>query len=210
MKNPLQMDNLNKFSLSEENIIAKFENSQNDLLLDKTSHQTSIKQKDMNIDKTNVSHESSFHHTHDKNQDTAVEDDTLTHKYPLKNLLHKIMSLENEKKKLLKFLENKNNTELEYKKALQTQAAVAKSENKKSEFYENEWLHMKSIEYSCMNNKKEQFRKTLELLYKDPKICEKLGNLTESQKLCITNVLKDQNKLVKELNTTSKKYQEAV
>ncbi|CAA9986701.1 conserved Plasmodium protein, unknown function [Plasmodium knowlesi strain H] len=130
--------------------------------------------------------------------------------YPIEILLRKIKNLENEKKYLLKSLENKQNVELEYRKALETQAAFVSAENKKSQFYENEWLHMKSQEHSFMTSGKSPMRKTLELFYEDDGLYKKLGRLTSTQEIFIANLIEDHKNLALERNSISRKYQEAV
>ncbi|GAB64953.1 hypothetical protein PCYB_041550 [Plasmodium cynomolgi strain B] len=130
--------------------------------------------------------------------------------YPVESLLRKIRNLENEKKYLLKSLENKKNVELEYRKALETQAAFVSAENKKSQFYENEWLHMKSQEHSFMTSGRAPLRQTLELFYEDDDLYKKLGSLTSTQEIFIANLIEDHKDLARERNSISRKYQEAV
>ncbi|KNG78344.1 hypothetical protein PFMG_04576 [Plasmodium falciparum IGH-CR14] len=156
-----------------------------------------------------------------------IDRDTITKEISIERLLHKIRNLENEKKFLLRFLENKKNIELEYKKALETQAAYVNSENKKSQFYENEWLNMKSLEYSLINSGKEPLRQSLEMLYDDSNInvlqkkkknsneyhnmyIYKLGGLTRNQEMFIIKLIEDHKNLNKERSIISKKYNEAV
>ncbi|EDL43172.1 hypothetical protein PVIIG_03505 [Plasmodium vivax India VII] len=130
--------------------------------------------------------------------------------YPIESLLRKIRNLENEKKFLLKSLENKKNVELEYRKALETQAAFISAENKKSRFYENEWLNMKSQEHSFMTSGRAPLRQTLELFYEDDGLYKKLGRLTSTQETFIANLIEDHTNLARERNSLSRKYQEAV
>ncbi|KJP85288.1 hypothetical protein AK88_05070 [Plasmodium fragile] len=137
-------------------------------------------------------------------------DDPLNTDYPVESLLRKIRNLENEKKYLLKSLENKKNVELEYRKALETQAAFVSAENKKSHFYENEWLHMKSKEHSFMTSGRAPLRQTLELFYEDDDLYKKLGSLTSTQQIFVANLIEDHKNLARERNSISKKYQEAV
>ncbi|EUD66765.1 hypothetical protein C922_02750 [Plasmodium inui San Antonio 1] len=137
-------------------------------------------------------------------------DDPRRTDYPVESLLRKIRNLENEKKYLLKSLENKKNVELEYRKALETQAAFVSAENRKSQFYENEWLHMKSQEHSFMTSGKAPLRQTLELFYEDDDLYKKLGSLTRTQEIFIATLIEDHQNLARERNSISKKYQEAV
>ncbi|ANQ06340.1 Uncharacterized protein PCOAH_00009340 [Plasmodium coatneyi] len=137
-------------------------------------------------------------------------DDARGMDYPIESLLRKIRNLENEKKYLLKSLENKQNVELEYRKALETQAAFVSAENKKSQFYENEWLHMKSKEHSFMTSGRSPLRQTLELFYEDDDLYKKLGRLTSTQETFIANLIEDHKNLAQERNSISRKYQEAV
>ncbi|GAW79462.1 hypothetical protein, conserved [Plasmodium gonderi] len=219
---------LNEFHSSEEQIIEKFTHNQNGVKQDDMLRK-GVQKRNGALNKHSFSRpteevikNSMAVRTRAEGEDFSKKDhhvksncdyfgaDPHTTDYSIESLLHKIRNLENEKSYLLKFLENKKNVELEYKKALETQAAFVNSENKKSQFYENEWLHMKSLEYSFINSGKEPLRHALELFYGDSNLYEKLGNLTSTQEIFIANLVEDHKNLIQERNTISRKYQEAV
>ncbi|SCM05314.1 conserved Plasmodium protein, unknown function [Plasmodium chabaudi adami] len=205
-----KFNNINDFRVSEENIIETFTNNGNNIFLNKSRYTelptgeekgADIKFSDCDI----------FSSINNKNKNFYLGGNDILHEDSfVKKLLQKIQILENEKKCLLKFLENKKNIELDYKKALETQAVFMNSENKKSQFYENEWLEMKSIGYAYLNSGKEPLRQTLKQFYDDPNIYEKLGNLNATQEMLIANLIEDHKNLIEERKIVSKKYYEAV
>ncbi|CRG94350.1 conserved Plasmodium protein, unknown function [Plasmodium gallinaceum] len=212
MIDSFQINDLNKFrfSLSEEKIIENFTGNKNNEFLNDSSIPHILKETKNNIpNNLNDEYISFQDNLKDKYNDHGENDNRIKN-YSIEILLHKIRNLENEKQYLLKFLEDKKNKELEYLKALETQAALVNSENKKSEYYENEWLNMKSLEYSLVNSGKASLRQTLELFYEEPNLYEKLGSLTKIQEIFITNLIEDHKNLIKERSTISKKYHEAV
>lgn len=140
---------------------------------------------------------------HERKEDNMVN-------YSKEHLLNKIRNLENEKKYLLKFLEDKKNQEVKYKQALEIQVAKMNSENKKYEFYEQEWLKFRSLEYYLLNTGKAPLRHLLEKHYNDDTIYEKFGNLTRTQESLVVNLIEDHKKLLKEKKNISKKYHDAV
>ncbi|CRG98703.1 conserved Plasmodium protein, unknown function [Plasmodium relictum] len=197
-----------RFSLSEERIIENFTSNKNDNFLNSISH---LPEDTKNSIPNHLNGEdiSLRDNIKDKNNNIEKKDNNIKN-YSIEDLLYKVRNLENEKKYLLKFLEDKKNKELEYMKALETQAAIVNSENKKSKYYENEWLNMKSLEYSLINSGKAPLRQTLELFYEEPNLNEKLGSLTRTQEIFIANLIEDHKNLIKERSTISKKYHEAV
>lgn len=125
-------------------------------------------------------------------------------------LLNKIRNLENEKKQLLQFLEDKKNQEIQYKQVLETQKAIMNSENKKCEFYEKEWLRMRSLEYCLLNSGETPLRDLLEKHYKNGDIYKQIGTLTKTQEKFVVNLIEDHKKLIQEKNIVTKKYHDAV
>ncbi|CDO62374.1 conserved Plasmodium protein, unknown function [Plasmodium reichenowi] len=212
MIDSFQIRDFNKFPFSsnEQKIISHFTNEHNDKFNDNLSQLQIPQELKKNIITNNLHDEKVILTDNNmKEKCNHIERDTITKEISIERLLHKIRNLENEKKFLLRFLENKKNIELEYKKALETQAAYVNSENKKSQFYENEWLNMKSLEYSLINSGKEPLRQSLEMLYDDSNI-NKLGGLTRNQEMFIIKLIEDHKNLNKERSIISKKYNEAV
>ncbi|EUT93167.1 hypothetical protein PFAG_00295 [Plasmodium falciparum Santa Lucia] len=202
MINTFQIRDFNKFPFSsnEQKIISHFTNEHNDKFNDNLSQLQIPQELKKNIITNNLHDEKVILTDNNmKEKCNHIDRDTITKEISIERLLHKIRNLENEKKFLLRFLENKKNIELEYKKALETQAAYVNSENKKSQFYENEWLNMKSLEYSLINN--EQY--IYIYIYK-------LGGLTRNQEMFIIKLIEDHKNLNKERSIISKKYNEAV
>lgn len=203
------------FSLSEENIIKQFTMDKNDNLsheyLMKQFYETDNKKEENKNAKNEFINYNIHHQDNEQSENSEYEgrkSNLLNHSE--KHLLNKIRNLENEKRYLLQFLEDKKNQEIEYKQALETQVAIMNSENKKSEFYEKEWLKMRSLEYYLINSGKAPLRHILEKHYKDNNIYEKIGSLTNTQKMFVASVIEDHKKLIKEKNTITKKYHDAV
>ncbi|SBT70552.1 conserved Plasmodium protein, unknown function [Plasmodium malariae] len=214
MNDSFKIRDLNKFRLSEERIIEKFTRDRNEILLNE-SPDTHLP---VEVERNREPHRSSdeclpLMNTVKTGCDNHGEENdisTSTKDFFVESLLYKIRNLENEKKYLLKFLEKKKKREIEYKKALEAQAAFVNSESKKYKFYEDEWLHMKSLEYFFINSGEEPLRHKLELFYEDTNLYEKLGSLTGVQEMFIETLIEDHRNLIKEKRSISKKYHEAV
>ncbi|CXH95669.1 conserved Plasmodium protein, unknown function [Plasmodium berghei] len=205
-----KFNNINDFRVSEENIIETFTKNGNNIFLNKSRY-TELSTGEEKAADVKCSNCDIFSSMDNKTKNLYLGGNDVLHEESfVKKLLQKIQILENEKKCLLKFLENKKNIELDYKKALETQTVFINSENKKTQFYENEWLEMKSIGYAYLNSGKEPLRQTLKQFYEDPNIYEKLGNLNAIQEMVIANLIEDHKNLIKERKEASKKYYEAV